>query len=80
MEYYIEKEFKLNDFKPWAWALTTYEEIENLDIMEEAQEYIEEMFDGVEVVTDIDINDMLWFGMDEFIADIKEQLDEEEEE
>lgn len=69
----ISQDFYLEEFTPWSGAVSRYEDIEDLDIMEEAQEYIEEMFDGVEVVTLTDINDMLWFGMDDFIQDYKEE-------
>ena len=75
----ISQEFYLEEFKPWSGAVSRYEEIEDLGIMEEAQEYIETMFDGVEVVTLTDINDFLWFDMDDFIQGYKEDEDEEGE-
>lgn len=67
MSLQISQEFYLEEFEPWGGAVSRYEEIEELDIMEQAQEYIEEMFSGSEVVTITSINDMLWFGMDDFI-------------
>ena len=76
MSLYICEEFNLEGFNPWGGAVFVYEEIEDLDIMKEAQEYIEEMFDGAEVVTTTEINDLLWFGMDDFIQDYKEDEDE----
>lgn len=78
MALYICEEFNLEGFNPWSGAVSRYEEIEDLGIMKEAQEYIEEMFDGAEVVTTTEINDLLWFGMDNFIQDYKEDEDEEE--
>lgn len=76
MYYYEEKVFKLNEFSAWGGAVVVYKEIDGLGIMEEAQEYIEEMLSDVDV-TDTDINDFLWFKMDDFIADKKEQLDDD---
>ena len=76
MYYYEEKVFNLKEFSAWGGAVVVYKEIDGLGIMEEAQEYIEEMLSDVDV-TDIDINDFLWFKMDDFIADKKEQLDDE---
>lgn len=67
MTLYISKEFNLYDFKAWSGGADRLKEIIELDIVEEAQYYMEEMFDGSEVVTETDINDMLWFEMDGFI-------------
>ena len=79
MTLHISKEFYLEEFEPWGGAIYAYEEIEDLDIMKEAQEYIEEMFDGKEVVTLTDINDLLWYGMEEFMQDYYEDEEYEEE-
>ena len=76
MTLYISKEFNLYDFKAWSGGADRLKEIIELDIVDEAQIYMEDMFDGSEVVTETDINDMLWFGMDDFIQYFKE--DEEE--
>ena len=67
MTLYISKEFNLYDFKAWSGGADRLKEIIELDIVEEAQYYMEEMFDGSEVVTETDINDALWFEMDGFI-------------
>ena len=67
MTLYISKEFNLYDFKAWSGGADRLKEIIELDIVEEAQYYMEEMFDGSEVVTETDINDVLWFEMDDFI-------------
>ena len=67
MTLYISEEFELGTFKAWSGGADRLKEIIELDIVEEAQEYMEEMFDGLEVVTATDINDMLWFEMDGFI-------------
>ena len=67
MTLYISKEFNLYDFKAWSGGADRLKEIIELDIVEDAQYYMEEMFDGSEVVTETDINDILWFEMDDFI-------------
>lgn len=67
MTLYISKEFNLYDFKAWSGGADRLKEIIELDIVEEAQIYMEDMLDGSEVVTETDINDMLWFEMDGFI-------------
>ena len=67
MTLYISKEFNLYDFKAWSGGADKLKEIIELDIVEEAQYYMEEMFDGSDVVTETDINDVLWFEMNDFI-------------
>lgn len=67
MTLYIKKEFNLGDFEAWGGGADRLKEIIELDIVEDAQYYMEEMFDGSEVVTETDINDVLWFEMDDFI-------------
>lgn len=75
--YYIEKEFDLEKFEAWGGAVSRLREIIELGIVEQAQEYMEDMlYYDWRVVTEIDINDMLWFGMDDFIQCFEE--DEEE--
>ena len=69
MTLYISKEFNLYDFKAWSGGADRLKEIIELDIVEDAQYHMEEMFDGSEVVTETDINDMLWFEMDGFIEE-----------
>ena len=77
MTLYISKEFNLYDFKAWSGGADRLKEIIELDIVEEAQYHIEEMFDGSEVVTETDINDMLWFEMDGFIEEYLTERAEE---
>ena len=69
MTLYIKKEFNLGDFEAWGGGADRLKEIIELDIVEEVQYYMEEMFDGSEVVTETDINDILWFEMDGFIEE-----------
>ena len=77
MTLYISKEFNLYDFKAWSGGDDRLKEIIELDIVEEAQYYMEEMFDGSEVVTETDINDVLWFEMDTFIEEYLTERAEE---
>ena len=74
---YIKEEFNLETFKAWGGAVSRLEEIKELDIVELVQTYIEEIFSGKEDVTATDVNDMLWFEMDDFIEYYKEEEDEE---
>ena len=77
MTLYISKEFNLYDFKAWSGGADRLKEIIKLDIVEDAQYHMEEMFDGSEVVTETDINDMLWFEMDGFIEEYLTERAEE---
>ena len=77
MTLYISKEFNLYDFKAWSGGADRLKEIIELDIVEDAQYHMEEMFDGSEVVTETDINDMLWFEMDGFIEEYLTERAEE---
>ena len=77
MTLYISKEFNLYDFKAWSGGADRLKEIIELDIVEEAQYYMEEMFDGSEVVTETDINDILWFEMGGFIEEYLTERAEE---
>ena len=77
MTLYIKKEFNLGDFEAWGGGADRLKEIIELDIVEDAQYHMEEMFDGSEVVTETDINDMLWFEMDGFIEEYLTERAEE---
>ena len=77
MTLYIKKEFNLGDFEAWSGGADRLKEIIELDIVEDAQYHMEEMFDGSEVVTETDINDMLWFEMDGFIEEYLTERAEE---
>lgn len=73
MALYIKEEFNLHTFEAWSGGSDRLEAIKELGIVEEAQEYMEEMLGGLEVVTSTDVNDLLWFGMDGFIESYKEE-------
>ena len=74
---YIKEEFNLDTFEAWGGAVSRLEEIKELDITYIVQIYIEEIFSGKEDVTATDINDLLWFDMDDFIEYYKEDKEED---
>lgn len=77
MTLYIKKEFNLGDFEAWSGGADRLKEIIELDIAEEAQYYIESIFEDEKAVTETDINDILWFEMDGFIEEYLTERAEE---
>ena len=77
MEFTISEEVSLEFFEAWAGGRDRLDRIIELDIVEEASEYIE-MYMGTEM-TATQLNDFLWFEMDDFIEDYEEEDEEEEE-
>ena len=69
MTLYIKKEFNLADFEAWSGGADRLKEIIELDIVEDAQYYIESIFEDEKAVTETDINDILWFEIDDFIEE-----------
>ena len=79
MALYISEEFNLETFEAWGGAASRLDEIIELGITGEAQIYMEEILDyNGQVVSATDINDLLWFGMDDFIQYFKELYEEED--
>ena len=76
---YIKEEFNLYSFEAWSGGADRLEAIKELEIIDEAEEYIEELLGGLETVTSTEINDVLWFEMDDFIESYKEEEEEEGE-
>ncbi|AXY81131.1 hypothetical protein AVP_15 [Aerococcus phage vB_AviM_AVP] len=74
---YIKEEFNLENFEAWGGAVSRLEEIKELDITYIIQAYIEEIFMDKEDVTATDINDLIWFDMDDIIENYKEDEDED---
>ena len=74
---YIKEEFNLETFKAWGGAVSRLEEIKELEIGYIVQTYIEEIFMDKEDVTATDVNDLLWFDMDDFIEYYKEDKEED---
>lgn len=77
MTLYIKKEFNLVDFEAWSGGADRLKEIIELDIVEDVQYYMEEMFGDEQAVTATEINDILWFEMDGFIEDYLTERAEE---
>ena len=77
MTLYIKKEFNLGDFEAWSGGADRLKEIIELDIVEDAQYYIESIFEDEQAVTETDINDMLWFEMGGFIEEYLTERAEE---
>ena len=71
MDFTIKEETPLEFFQAWSGGKDRLDRIIELDIVEEASEYIE-MYIGTEV-TAIELNDFLWFEMDDFIEDYEEE-------
>lgn len=56
------KEYSLENFKPWAGAVDTYDKIMEENLANEFEELIDEIFpDGL---TEMELNDFLWFEDD----------------
>lgn len=72
----IIKEIELEDFQAWSGGLNRLDRIKELEILDEAQQEIEDFLAGTGAVTETTINDILWFDMDDFIN----QYEDDEEE
>lgn len=57
-----------DEYKPWSGAVSTYEEIEKADKLEELEEYLDEIFDGE--ATNTQINDALWFDGEQILSNL----------
>jgi hypothetical protein len=68
-------ETTLKEFKAWAGGLDRLNRIKELDKEEEAESIIVDMLECTEDATDVTVNDILWFEMDEYI----EQWEQEQE-
>ena len=77
MYYYVRKEFKLDKFKAWGGAIETLMLVEDMGIINEAEEYIVNNLKGREKITDDDINDFIFNELDSLIDDIKQKRDDE---
>ena len=74
IDYICEETCDLADFPAWSGAKDSLNEIIELGIEDEAEDYIKEMFYG-ETPTDTQINDLLWFDMDDWIEEHREHKD-----
>ena len=77
MEYYVKKEFKLREFPATDASAETLMLVEDMGIINEAEEYIVDNLKGREKVTNDDINDFIFYELDSFIDDIKQKRDDE---
>lgn len=68
----IKKEIDdLNDFNFWDGAVSRWEEIEELELEDAVMEIIEDLYPNG--LTDTELNDLIWFGFDEFIEENQEK-------
>lgn len=88
MRYIVEG--SLYDFNAWAGGEDTLDDLRALDVVDNAEEYINMIMDcREELPTQKEINDILWFERDDIykycgiyneVYDITEEEDDEEEE
>jgi len=77
IDYICEETCDLADFPAWSGAKDRLNEIIELGIEDEAEDYIKSMFE--ETPTDTQINDLLWFDMDDWIEEHREKEDDDDE-
>ena len=64
MKYIIEED--LQDFEAWSGGKDTLDVLWEYDVVDEAEQYIEEITEGrEEPPTETEINDILWFEREE---------------
>lgn len=66
----------INGFKPWSGAISTWNEIEEANKVDELEYLLEEIYP--EGITDTQLNDILWFESD-WIYESLGITDEDEE-
>ena len=63
----VYKEIDMDEFEPWSGAVDTYKDLERFGKLDAFQAVMEDTYpDGCDETT---INDILWFGEPETIAD-----------
>ena len=67
----ITQEINLEEFKAWSGAVSRLDKIINYDMVDEATDYIMTMFG--DTFTETELNDILWFEMDELLEEIEQQ-------
>lgn len=68
----IKKEIDdLNDFDFWGGAVSRWEKIQELGLEDDVMEIIEDQYPNG--LTDTELNDLIWFGFDEFIEENQEK-------
>ena len=70
----IKKEFDdLNDFNFWGGATSRWEEVQELGLEDDVMETIEDLYPNG--LTDTELNDLIWFGLDDFLEDQEKEND-----
>lgn len=71
MSFYIKKLIDLENFEPWSGAIDYYNALMNSEpyVINEVTDYLEEWAYS-ENITETQLNDFLWFELDDFLADL----------
>ena len=69
----VTEEISLGDFKAWSGGKDRLDKAIKLDVTDELEEYIAEMY-GCDF-TDGELNDILWFEIDDFLESLEEDND-----
>ena len=69
----VTQEISLGDFKAWSGGKDRLDKAIKLDVTDELEEYIGGMF-GYSF-SDSELNDILWFEVDEFLEEL--EMDED---
>lgn len=64
----------LNDFNFWGGAVERWKEIQELGLEDDVIIYLEEHQD---CLTETELNDFVWFELDEFIGEMEKEQEEE---
>lgn len=67
----VQQEISLVEFKAWSGAVSRLEKIIEYDMVEEATDYIMAMLG--DTFTETELNDFLWFEMDELFEEIEDE-------
>lgn len=66
----VQQEISLTEFKAWSGGKDRLEKIIEYDMVDEATDYIMEVLG--DTFTETELNDFLWFEMDELLEEIEE--------
>lgn len=65
----------LNYFNFWGGAVSRWEEIKELGLEDDVMTYLSDCYP--EGLTETELNDFLWFELDDFIEEMKEEQEKE---
>ncbi len=71
MNYAVE--FDINTFEFWGGAVRVMEQVRNEDLLEDAESLIETAFEG-KTPSATEINDYVWFYLEDDLWDIYEEV------